>query len=58
MFHGHEESLLIELKRGANYKVTGAYIDRFGSLQQQVVSSRLDDDFLWSTINQSVRRQL
>jgi len=23
MFHGHEESLLIELKRGANYKVTG-----------------------------------
>jgi hypothetical protein len=29
MFHGHEESLLIDLKRGENYKVTGAYIDRF-----------------------------
>jgi len=45
MFHGHEESLLIELKRGANYKVTGAYIDRFGSSRQQVVLSSQDHGF-------------
>jgi len=32
MFHGHEESLLIEFKRGGNYKVTEGYIDRFGSV--------------------------
>ena len=42
LFHGHQDSLLVGLKIGVNYRVTGTYIDRFWLVHLQLNSTGIN----------------